>query len=163
MDAEHYIRYTQLLKNNPRVTSCIIVSNKLITWVYYAAYPLLLASLYAARCSFAWRATVFPLVGFLLVSVARVVINRPRPYEAFSQAPVISKNTRGKSFPSRHAYASMVIALTFMHVNVSVSVCMIALALCMGVCRVIGGVHYPSDVLTGSALGVVFGVLAFVV
>ena len=38
-----------------------------------------------------------PAVSFVLLTVVRAWINRPRPYEAFEVSPVIKKDTKGNS------------------------------------------------------------------
>ena len=55
---------------------------------------------------------IAPLVGFIAVSVFRYIVNRPRPYEKFDMPPVITKDTHGRSFPSRHVFSAFIIAFT---------------------------------------------------
>ena len=113
MNAEQYKALTKPLRDNPKAASLVAAANKGITTIYYVAYPLLVVFLIATQNSLAWKAVVFPAVGFVLVTALRRIINRPRPYEAFDCLSVIPKDTKGKSFPSRHAYSAFAIALTF--------------------------------------------------
>ena len=95
----------------------------------------------------------------MLVTVLRKVINAPRPYEVFDAAPVIPKDTRGNSFPSRHAFSIFVIAMTFC------ACCpltwagpvMLAAGVLLAVIRVVSGVHFPCDVVVGALLGMLAG------
>ena len=159
MNAEKYKALTKPLRDNPKAASRVATAYKGITTLYYVAYPLLVAFLVATQNSLAWKAVVFPAVGFVLVSALRHIINRPRPYEAFGCPSVIPKDTKGKSFPSRHAYSAFAIALTFCAWCAPAGAAMVLLSCCMAAVRVIGGVHYPSDVVAGAALGIAFGVL----
>ena len=159
MNAEKYKALTKPLRDNPKAASLVATANKGITTIYYVAYPLLVAFLVATQNSLAWKAVLFPAVGFVLISALRRIINRPRPYEAFGYPSVIPKDTKGKSFPSRHAYSAFAIALTFYAWCAPAGIAMVLLSCCMAAVRVIGGVHYPSDVVAGAALGIAFGVL----
>ena len=159
MNAERYNMWTESLKEHPQATRFVVCANKGITYLYYAAYPLFLAYSFAIGDPFAWRAFLLPTIGFLLVSVARKLINRPRPYETLAFEPLIRKNTVGKSFPSRHAYSAMVIAVTIFNRCTGLGIFLVILAGCMATLRVLGGVHYPSDVIAGAAFGVLFGML----
>ena len=98
-------------------------------------------------------------ISFVLVTVLRKEINAPRPYEVFDAAPVIPKDTRGNSFPSRHAFSIFVIAMTFC------ACCplawagpvMLAAGVLLAVIRVVSGVHFPCDVVVGALLGMLAG------
>ena len=159
MNAEQYKALTKPLRDKPKAASLVAAANKGITVIYYVAYPLLVAFLALTANPLAWKAVLFPAVGFVLVTVVRRVINRPRPYEAFGRPSVIPKDTKGKSFPSRHTYSAFAIALTFCAWCAPAGIAMVLLSCCMAAVRVIGGVHYPSDVAAGAALGVAFGAL----
>ena len=163
MNTQQYNKLKTPLEKHPQAANFIVCANKIITYLYYVAYPVLLVFLLIQQNPFVWRAFVCPTIGFILVTIARVVINQPRPYEALDIEPLIKKDTKGKSFPSRHAYSAMVIAATFFLVNAAAGIPLIVLALCMAVVRVMGGVHYPSDVAAGAALGVFFAALEVLV
>ena len=111
---------TDALRARPVLARGVSLANKVITDAVYVAYPCLLVWLaYAAATGAAGaagmllRAALVPGISFVLVTVLRKVINAPRPYEVFDAAPVIPKDTRGNSFPSRHAFSIFVIAMTF--------------------------------------------------
>lgn len=148
------------------LTRGVSLANKVITDAVYVAYPCLLAWLgYAAATGAAGaagmllRAALVPGISFVLVTVLRKVINAPRPYEVFDAAPVIPKDTRGNSFPSRHAFSIFVIAMTFC------ACCplawtgpvMMAAGVLLAVIRVVSGVHFPCDVVVGALLGMLAG------
>ena len=163
MNAQQYNNLKAPLEKHPQAANFIVRANKIITYLYYVAYPVLLVFLFVQGNAFVWHALLFPALGFLLVTALRAAINKPRPYESLDIEPLIHKDTKGKSFPSRHAYSAMAIAVTFFLVNAAVGIPLIVLALCMAVVRVMGGVHYPSDVAAGAALGVLFATLEVLV
>lgn len=121
--------------------------------VVYAAYGGLLGWLLWHRDHRFWPALVVPGAAFLLGSALRRAIDRPRPYEALDFTPVFPKDTRGQSFPSRHCFSAAAIAVTAGWVFPPLGAALAVVALGIGVCRVLVGHHYISDVLAGLAFG----------
>ncbi|MCD7709186.1 MAG: phosphatase PAP2 family protein [Clostridiales bacterium] len=133
----------------------ISVLNKVLTAVVFVAYPVLLVWLIVTRGGRLYLSIVVPLDGFIIVSVFRYFLNRPRPYEKFGMPPAIKKNTRGKSFPSRHVFSAAVIAVTFIvqesPILVGIGVVLLIIALALGMLRIICGIHFISDVVAALA------------
>ena len=169
MKKETYIKMTQPFRDNPDLAKGIHMANKLCTGVMYLAYPLLLVYLfflgkYSSYFSF-WKALLVPGISFVLLSVGRAVINRPRPYEAFGIAPVIPKDTKGNSFPSRHVFSATIIAVTFFLMSPWSWLGMIfwTLSIALAVVRVVSGVHYISDVVAGIVVAVLAGIIGYLI
>ena len=157
---------TDALRARPVLARGVSLANKVITDAVYVAYPCLLVWLaYAAATGAAGavgmllRAALVPGISFVLVTVLRKVINAPRPYEVFDVAPVIPKDTRGNSFPSRHAFSIFVIAMTFCACCplAWVGPVMLVAGVLLTVIRVVSGVHFPRDVVVGALLGMLAG------
>ena len=106
MTAQDYEVWTRPLRRHPSLTKALLCINKVLTLLVYLAYPLLLLALLLQKD--ARLATVFltPAISFVLVSVFRDRVNMPRPYEQLDIRPLIHKDTRGHSFPSRHVFSS---------------------------------------------------------
>lgn len=140
--------------------ACFILraAGKAATLAMYAVYPLLLALL-AIRGD--WRrlliTVLIPGISFVLLSIVRSRINRPRPYETWDIRPLIPKDTKGNSMPSRHVFSSAVIAIAWIPVSPPVGAALLAVAVLEAVIRVLGGIHYPSDVAAGYLIGVLSG------
>lgn len=96
-------------------------------------------------------------IPFLLVTLVRARINAPRPYEVLDIVPLIPKNKKGQSFPSRHVFSAFVIAVASTLVSLPLAAFIGYTGLLLMLIRVIGGVHYPKDVLTGAFIGIVSG------
>lgn len=159
---------TQPFRNNPGMAKGIHIANKLCTGVMYLAYPVLLVYMYfnAHRISsfFQFEKVLFvPAVSFVLLSIFRSLVNRPRPYEAFDVPPVIKKDTKGHSFPSRHVFSATMIAMTFvLHSPFFVlGLIFLIVSLLLAVVRVVSGVHYISDVVAGILVAVVAAVVGY--
>jgi membrane-associated phospholipid phosphatase len=93
-----------------------------------------------------------------LANVAKVIANRPRPYEVLADAVLRQRPALGTSFPSSHTAVTVavVIALVPFLPRVLAWVA-IAYAVLVGWSRVYLGVHYPLDVLAGAGIGMAVG------
>jgi len=101
-----------------------------------------------------------PAVSFLLVSVFRKWYNAKRPYEVYGFVPLIPKDTKGKSFPSRHVFSIFVIGSTMVRFYPATGV-LVCLAGCvLAAVRVATGVHFPKDVIAGALIGILSGCVA---
>ena len=96
-------------------------------------------------------------MSFLLVSVFRNLYNAKRPYELLEIQPLIHKDKKGKSFPSRHVFSVFVIAMTFLWLCPPAGVVFLVVGVLLALCRVIGGVHFPRDVIAGALAGIAAG------
>ena len=125
-------------------------TNSIFTGIFYVLYPLLLLGLFCAESDSLIKTLMIPSAGFLLVSGLRLLVNRPRPYERFGLSPVIQKDTKGRSFPSRHVFSAAIIAAAFFVQQepwlIGTGAALFVCALVLGALRVIAGVHYVSDV-----------------
>lgn len=134
--------------------SALIRANRALTALGYIAYPLLLALLAIFDRALLLRCIAVPAAGFLICTLIRNAVDAPRPYEAGGPAPRIPKDTRGKSFPSRHAFCMFTIACTWLTWQPIAGAALLACACIMAAIRVVGGVHYPRDVAAGAALAI---------
>ncbi len=97
---------------------------------------------------------------FALVSVLRVVINTERPYEVYDFYDTPPKNKKGKSFPSRHAFSVFLIATLLIEVYIPFGIALYVFAVLLALSRVLLGMHFVRDVLTGALIGVLSGLVA---
>lgn len=109
------------------------------------------------------RVVLVPALTFALVTYLRNRWDTPRPYEEFDIDPIIPKDERGRSMPSRHVSSAVIIAcaLTWQHMDWGA----LAFAACVvvAITRIVGGVHYPRDVAVGAAIALACGILGFVI
>lgn len=92
----------------------------------------------------------------LVSGVIKPLIHRPRPYMEFPFELLIKKPS-GWSFPSGHAASSFAVAGVLFFKKEPMRWFYILLAGLMGFSRLYLYVHYPSDVLVGSILGLLIG------
>ncbi len=85
---------------------------------------------------------------------------RPRPFaDLAGTSNLIGISDLTKSFPSDHAAISFALASSIFLVDRKWGWALLGMALLVSFGRVFAGVHYPSDVLSGAAIGAVCAVL----
>jgi membrane-associated phospholipid phosphatase len=77
---------------------------------------------------------------------------RRRPFERFSEIQLLAPHSEGRSFPSRHVASGLVMAAIAGEEHPRLGTLMTVVAWALGLSRVMGGLHYPSDVLAGAGL-----------
>ena len=158
---ETYYKMLGYVRERKWLLGFVTKGGRLLSLVSYVFYPVLLVCVFAAGHPDAWKAAAVPGAGFVLLSIVRAEINAPRPYETFEAVPVIEKDTKGKSFPSRHVFSAFIIAFTaawyYPGAGFVLAVCGTALA----ATRVLGGVHFIRDVAAGAAAGIGLGMAGF--
>ncbi len=163
MTEKQYKKITApFLKNKNRIVALRLV-NLIFTGIVYAAYPALMLYLLITKSVHFQRCLIVPGAMFLFVSGLRKVIDRPRPYEKLNIKPLIEKDKNGQSMPSRHIFSVFVIAMTFLYINPYLSLPFFFIGAVLALARVAGGVHYPSDVLVGAAIGILSGIIGYFV
>ena len=95
------------------------------------------------------RATATVAASYAVSTSIKLVVRRPRP--DLADLPPLMDTPTKLSFPSSHAVTSFAAARAF---GIPV---LWAAALPMALSRLYLGVHYPSDIAAGAALGTVLG------
>jgi len=98
-------------------------------------------------------------VPFITLSVMRVLINAPRPYEMLEFYEKKPKGKSGRSFPSRHVFSVFVIAAVIMPANVFLGITLALLGTALALFRVLLGIHFIRDVVAGALIGIISGVV----
>jgi membrane-associated phospholipid phosphatase len=102
-----------------------------------------------------WRATLTVGASYLISTSIKLAIGRRRP--AVEDLPQLMATPTGLSFPSSHSTSSFSAARAYGRLLPAGA--LYAVAVPMALSRLYLGVHYPSDVLAGAALGTVLGSL----
>ncbi|GAA0333988.1 phosphatase PAP2 family protein [Streptomyces blastmyceticus] len=96
----------------------------------------------------------------LLVNIPiRDFVKRPRPFVDHTGLDVLVKGKTDYSFVSDHATLTMALGVGLFVANRKYGLIGIGLAFLEGFCRVYMGVHYPTDVIGGLALGTAVALL----
>ena len=102
-----------------------------------------------------------PASGFVILSLLRKKINAPRPYEEWTIKPLLDRDSPGQSMPSRHVFSATIISMACLHASLTIGIILLVLSDFLGLVRVLGGLHYPNDVVVGYACGLAWGVIFF--
>ncbi|MFI7342290.1 phosphatase PAP2 family protein [Streptomyces sp. NPDC050085] len=103
-----------------------------------------------------------PLAAGLAVLVnvpIRSFVERPRPFKDHDGLTVLISGKNDFSFVSDHATLAMAMGAALFVANRKLGLAAIGLAVLEGFCRVFMGVHYPTDVIGGFALGTAVALL----
>jgi diacylglycerol kinase family enzyme/membrane-associated phospholipid phosphatase len=133
-------------------------ANHSVLWVGVAA------GLAASRDRWARRAALRGLGSVAIASTvtnvaAKRLIRRMRPEAEIPAARQLARRVRTTSFPSGHAASAAAFATGVAVERPLLAVPVGALAAAVGASRVVTGVHFPSDVAAGFAVGVAAGTL----
>ncbi|RKI43180.1 phosphatase PAP2 family protein [bacterium D16-51] len=148
----------QILPGGVRIVQAV---GKVLT--YTAALVYLMAvgrKVYCREKEAAALLTAVPAVSFLLVSAFRKYYNAKRPYELYGFVPLIKKETKGKSFPSRHVFSIFVIGSSVIWFYPAAGALVCLSGCLLAAIRVVTGVHFPKDVLAGALAGILCGCIA---
>ena len=100
--------------------------------------------------SFAILATL--LSRGLIVETIRFFYLRPRPFVVLEFVPLISHDP-ASSFPSGHAALYFALAGSMWLVNKKYGWWFLSAATLIGLARIVVGVHWPTDIIAGAAIG----------
>ena len=160
---EWYGHVASNIKNKPFLLGLLRAFNRLMTVVMPIVYLTLLATTYLQEGlgKQVWIYFFVPASGFVILSLLRKKLNAPRPYEVWEIVPLLDRDSPGQSMPSRHVFSATIISMACLHSSLSVGVILLVLSALLGLVRVLGGVHYPKDVVVGYICGLVWGVIFF--
>ena len=160
MTSERYEKLVAPLRRHPRAVAALAGVNQALTALCYTVYPLLLLFLLGERDARFWRCLLVPAVSFAAVTLFRSACNAPRPYEQGIDA-LLKKKRTGHSFPSRHVFSAVMIAVTAAYLLPALSVPLFVAAALLALIRVLGGIHYPRDVVCGALFALIAGGIGF--
>ena len=160
---EWYDHIAGKIENRPIFLRLLRAFNRFMTIVMPMIYLTLLAITYLQQ-GLGKQVGIYlfiPASGFVILSFLRKKINAPRPYEEWDIKPLLDRDSPGQSMPSRHVFSASIISMACLHASLSVGVILLVLSALLGLVRVLGGVHYPKDVVVGYICALSWGVIFF--
>ena len=160
---EWYDHIASKIENKPIFLRLLRTFNRFMTVVMPMIYLTLLATTYLQQ-GLGKQVLIYvfiPASGFVILSFLRKKINAPRPYEEWDIKPLLDRDSPGQSMPSRHVFSATIISMACLHASLTMGMICLTLSAFLGLVRVLGGVHFPKDVVVGYICGLVWGVLFF--
>ena len=158
MTEELYRRSLAWFRADVRRERAAVLCMRGLTGLFAASYGVLVVVLLILKeGSLLWRCFLVPAVGFAVVSVFRHLLDRPRPCEVYHIEPLQERNVPGRSFPSRHTFSGVLIAMVFLRVFPPLGVVFLLLAAVLGTLRILSGLHFIRDVIAGAAAAFAIG------
>ena len=160
---EWYGHVAGKIENKPFLLRLLRTFNRFMTVVMPIVYLTLLVTTYFQE-GFGKQVLIYVFIsatGFVILSLLRKKINAPRPYEEWDIKPLLDRDSPGQSMPSRHVFSATIISMACLHASLTMGMICLTLSALLGLVRVLGGVHFPKDVLVGYICALVWGVIFF--
>ena len=77
--------------------------------------------------------------------------------------PLISKDKKGETFPSRHCASAFAISVAFFYTNIYLGIFYTILAVLVALSRIFAGVHFVRDVLAAALYSCALSSLYFII
>jgi len=160
MNDNNYILINKYINERPKLKKLIVfIENKSpdpVMWIFYGMLAVLVLKRDLRFLPFG----AIPWIDFYIVTKIRNKINRKRPFEALSFEPIIN-HSPGKSFPSRHASSSVIITMAVWFISPFWGIITAIVSFFVCITRVLTGVHYISDVISGALISFIIGMTTF--
>ena len=159
---QFYEKLTAGLRKRPRLVKALVFLDRALVYGFMAAYVVYLGFTLFSRPFeplYVANKVGLPALCFAAVTLLRLLIKRPRPYEKTGAGidAIAKKTATGNSMPSRHVASAFVIAMVLIAEHTLIGGLALAAGTLLAVLRFLEGVHYPTDLLAGGALGALFG------
>jgi membrane-associated phospholipid phosphatase len=129
----------------------------LARWLAHVEIGLMLLQALSGRRGSAGRMFLAVGITYLACDLLGVLWSRGRPFARLRQVEPLVEHDVARSFPSRHVASGLAMAAIGARAHPRLGATMTLVAWLLGLSRVAAGVHYPSDVLAGAALGQLIG------
>jgi membrane-associated phospholipid phosphatase len=132
----------------------------------YAIYAIALAALVVwvlasrtEKIELAIRAVLSLLVVLVLIRTASALHTDPRPFVVDPSVKPLFPHSPDNGFPSDHTAVGVAVAVVVMTVRRWAGIGLLAVAVALGVARVLAHVHHVQDIVAAAVIGVVAAVV----
>jgi undecaprenyl-diphosphatase len=130
-------------------------------WLWYSMAALILAIGGEQRYRALATASFASLAGIALFKCVKQICRRARPCDEEPHCWATILPPDQFSFPSGHTITAFAIAVSLGHLYPHAEACLLLVAACIGVSRVLLGMHFLSDVVAGALFGAAIGCGSF--
>lgn len=130
-------------------------------WLWYAFGLILLLCGGGQRFAAIGAAGSSAVAGILIFRALKRTSRRKRPCEIEPHCWASILPPDKYSFPSGHAITAFAVAISLGLFYPELQTCLLAMALLIAISRIILGMHFLSDVVAGTTIGIALGLLSF--
>ncbi|MEW9125083.1 MAG: phosphatase PAP2 family protein [Thermotaleaceae bacterium] len=160
LDKRFFLAIYAISLESPKVAKSMILITKWSSKVFAFFYIGIVFLTFQHQREQLWPLLLGPAIGLASVYLIRFFYFRARPFVDLQTVSLI-KHEASSSLPSKHAVSAFVIAASSFCIYPNIGIGLIFLAALTGLSRIMVGVHYPLDILSGAALGIVIGLGSF--
>jgi undecaprenyl-diphosphatase len=147
---------------NLSVRSLFRLASRLGDGVFWYTLMIALLLSYQGEALFAVvHMLVVGLIGTLIYKLIKGKTLRPRPFNVYPAIVCVGKTLDQFSFPSGHTMHAVAFSIIAVAYFPALFWLVVPFALLVALSRPILGLHYPSDVAAGAALGAVIALVSF--
>ena len=161
MNGRNYLLIINFIREKKYAVTLLYILGKVITYFTVLSYIGTILWLVLEEDMRVISVIFVPVVSFILVSLFRKKYNAKRPYEIYNFKPLIPKDTKGKSFPSRHVFSIYMCGSAVGFIFPALGTAIYIMGIFLAVIRVVTGVHFPKDVAAGAFIGIICGIAGF--
>lgn len=143
------------------VRSLNVVSRLGDGWMWYAVIIALPWLDHVSGTTCAIRMFAVGAVNLGVYKIIKRCIARPRPYRSCPEIHACGRTLDEFSFPSGHTLHSTAFALILVSYYPAWGIVVWPFTLLVAVSRIVLGLHYPSDVIVGAAVGALTAAVSF--
>ena len=154
----HYLYYN-IAHRNPTIDFMVLLSAEILPYIFaLGIWIWFLLRKRSKQIIFIGLAGLVSAVvsRFIIVTIVRFFVERSRPFAELDLTPLFSHDP-SNSFPSGHAAFFFALIPAMFVFSKKAGFIFSSAAVAMALARVIAGVHWPSDVLTGAIIGLLTG------
>lgn len=134
-------------------------------WIFLAQYAIFIFGVYLMYLAgkdrkLFYRAALSAVIVVIAITAIKKFCFLPRPFLEEKVNLLITHDPNNSTFPSRHAAVAFTLAWAVFLKKRKSGLWLLILAYLVSLSRIIAGVHYPLDVLTGAALGIIISYAA---
>lgn len=155
LDARWTQRLHRCADNRATVFALQLASRLGDGWFWYCLIAVVAIAFGERGRACAMQMVLAGAIGVLLVHWLKRRTARSRPYECMQGVRLRARALDRFSFPSGHTVHAVTFTAVLAHYYPSLALVLLPFIVVLGFSRVILGLHYPSDVLAGVAIGIV--------
>lgn len=167
MAKERYLSTYRRVYSAPRLVTVLKITGAVFVFYVAAVFIYgLSVLLYNGIYTYALKLFSMAAIPFLAVTLMRLFIDAPRPYEVFDVCELASlkkDKKSGRSFPSRHVFSAFLIGTLWLPYSILFGISTLFIGAFLAVQRVLLGIHFVKDVVAGGAIGSICGLVGVLI